>query len=155
MSNPVQPPVTFWSTMGSIWSSIVSWPIWSHVIAPGLVAALVTTVLYLWIQRPRADLQMIRINQTVEVAKWLARAKNDEDPAGQEAMKYWEPRHIVLVTNYGDGTAYDVKFSGTDCRPRVWVRDTGTQEAEDTPVVVGLPMTGSAHSRRATSGAWL
>lgn len=140
MSNPAQPPVTFWSTMGSIWSSIVSWPIWSHVIAPGLVAALVTTVLYLWMQRPRADLQMIRINQTIEVAKWLARAENDEDPAGQEAMKYWKPRHIVLVTNHGDGAAYDVRFAGSDCRPRVYIRDTGQREEGSAEVVAGLPM---------------
>jgi hypothetical protein len=48
----------------------------------GLVAAAVTAGLYVWIQRPRADLRMERINHTVEVAKWLARVEEDIDAQG-------------------------------------------------------------------------
>jgi hypothetical protein len=108
----------------------------STVVGPGVVAAVVTTVLYVWIQRPRADLHMVRINQTVEVAKWLARARTDVD--AEEAMKHWQARDIVLLTNYGDGTAYDIRLSGSHCRPRVWVRDVG--ESQETEVVTKWPM---------------
>jgi hypothetical protein len=112
--------------------------IWSSVVTPGLVAAGVTTLLYVWIQRPRADLQMVRINQTVEVTKWLALARTDID--APQAMKHWDARDTVLVTNYGDGTAYDIKLSGTNCRPRVFVRDMGRQETPDSPVEPAAPM---------------
>jgi hypothetical protein len=110
----------------------------SSVLTPGVVAATVTVLLYVWVQRPRADLQMVRINQTVEVAKWLALARTDRD--AEEAMKHWQARDIVLLTNYGDGTAYDIKLSGSHCRPRVWVRDMGRQEMQDGPVVAAAPM---------------
>jgi hypothetical protein len=110
----------------------------SSVVTPGLVAAAVTAVLYVWILRPRANLHMVRINETVEVAKWLARAKADVD--ADEARKHWQPQDIVLLTNYGDGTAYDIRLSGSNCRPRVWVRDTGHRETEDAPLMVGEPM---------------
>jgi hypothetical protein len=46
----------------------------------------------------------------------------------------------VLLTNYGDGTAYDIKLSGTHCRPRVWVRDMGRQETKGAPVTTAAPM---------------
>jgi hypothetical protein len=108
------------------------------VVTPGLVAAGVTTVLYGWIQRPRANLQMIRINPTVEVAKWLALAEKDHK--AEVAKKHWLAEDFVLLTNYGDGPAYDIKLSGSHCRPRVWVRDTGRQEVDDGPVVPTLPM---------------
>jgi hypothetical protein len=88
--------------------------------APVVVAALVTAL----IQRTRADLQLIKINETEHVADWLARAKTDQDPEAIEAMKHWQPRHIVLLTNHGNGAAYNIKLSGSDCRPRVYVRST-------------------------------
>jgi hypothetical protein len=110
----------------------------SAVVGPGVVAAVVTTVLYVLIQRPRADLHMVRINQTVEVAKWLARARTDVD--ADEHMKHWQARDIVLLTNYGDGTAYDIRLSGSHCRPRVWVRDVGSQETDGDEVVTKWPM---------------
>ena len=90
----------------------------STVGGPGVVAAGVTTALYCVVQRPRADLHMVKINQTVEVAKRLARARTDLD--AEEAIKHWQARDIVLLTNYGDGTAYDIRLSGSHCRPRVW-----------------------------------
>jgi hypothetical protein len=110
----------------------------SSVVTPGIVAAGVTALLYVWIQRPRADLQMVRINQTVEVARWLARARTDVD--ADETMKHWQARDIVLLTNYGDGTAYDIRLSGSNCRPRVWVRDMGESDPESAQVVAKAPM---------------
>jgi len=94
----------------------------SSVLVPGVVAAGVTLLFYWWIQRPRADLQMVKIYETVEVTKWLARAR--KDPDAEEAMKR-QARDIVLLTNYGDGIAFDIKLSGTNCIPRVYVRDVG------------------------------
>lgn len=37
---------------------------------------------------------------------------------------------------------HDIKLSGTNCRPRVRVRDMGRQEAQDAPPVAGVPMWG-------------
>lgn len=80
---------------------------------------------------------MVRINQTVIVAERLYRAKQDKD--AEQAL--WQPLDTVLLTNYGDGTAYDIKLSGnSNCRPRVWVADVGQQETDDTPPVVKWPM---------------
>jgi hypothetical protein len=81
---------------------------------------------------------MVKINPTVEVLKLLARADTDTDKKAEEAKKQWQPLHIVLLTNYGDGTAYDIRLSGSDCKPRVWVRDEG--ETEGDKVVAKLPM---------------
>jgi hypothetical protein len=114
---------------------------WSSVAAPGVVSASVTALIYVWLQRPRAHLEMLRINQTEEVAKWLVRAEGDKDPDAVEAKKLWQPRDIVLLRNSGDGTAYDIRFSGdSNCRPRVWVRNVGHRDTEDAPVVAGMPM---------------
>jgi hypothetical protein len=112
----------------------------SSVVTPGVVAAGVTAVLYGWIQRPRADLRMVRINQTEAVAERLFRAKQDKDAA----QALWQAHDTVLLTNYGDGTAYDIKLSGSDCRPRVWVADVGREEWQGegtgTKVVADAPM---------------
>ena len=110
----------------SSWLSVVAHP-WSSVVTPGVVAALVTAL----IQRKPADLQMIKINETKHVADWLARAETDQDPKAIEAKKHWQPRDIVLVTNYGKGTAYDIRLSGSDCRPRVFFRDTAGRKLEE------------------------
>lgn len=108
----------------------------SSVLVPGVVAASVTALLYWWIQRPRADLDMVKINQTMAVAKLLVRA--EKDPDADDAMKDVDARVIVLLTNYGDGTAHDIRLKGTNCSPRVWVRDVG--ETEGAEVVAGVPM---------------
>jgi hypothetical protein len=130
--------------LGSWWADDVWSPIVNHwlpsVVAPGLVAALVTVALFWWIQRARADLQMIKIGQTTEVAKWMERASQDTDQAALDARTYWQPNDIVLLTNYGDGTAYNIKFSGSNCRPRVWTRSTGQKDAEGAEITDGLPM---------------
>ena len=88
-----------------------------------------------WIQRPRPYLQMVKIDQTVHVAEWLALAEKDRDE-----KTAWLAEDFVLVTNYGDGPAYDIKLSGSNCRPRVRLRDTGRQEVDDGPVVPTLPI---------------
>ena len=59
---------------------------------------------------------------TVRVAEWLALAEKDRDE-----KTAWLAEDFVLVTNYGDGPAYDIKLSGSNCRPRVRLRDTGRQ----------------------------
>jgi hypothetical protein len=55
-------------------------------------------------------------------------------------MKHWQALDTVLLTNYGDGTGYDIRLSGSHCRPRVWVADMGRQETQDTPPVATAPM---------------
>lgn len=114
------------SVVPHFWSPLVAHP-WSSVATPGLVAGLVTAFL----QRKPADLQMIKINETKHVADWLARAETDKDPKAIESKTHWQPRDIVLLTNYGKGTAYDIRLSGSDCRPRVFVRDTAGRKLED------------------------
>lgn len=114
------------SVVPHFWSSLAAHP-WSSVVTPGVVAALVTGL----IQSKPADLQMIKINETKHVADWLARAETDKDPKAIEAKKHWQPRDIVLVTNFGKGAAYDIRLSGSDCRPRVFFRDTAGRKLEE------------------------
>ena len=84
---------------------------------------------------------MIKINETKHVADWLARAETDKDPKAIEAKKHWQPRDIVLLTNCGKGTAYDIRLSGSDCRPRVFFRDTAGRKLGDAAEpVAAVPM---------------
>lgn len=116
-----------WSSIADHhWSSIVEHILLS-VVTPGLVAALVTAV----IQHKRPDLQMIKIDQTKAVADWLARADTDKTPEAIKAKTHWRPGDIVLLTNYGKATAYDIRVSGENCRPRVFFRDTALRKLED------------------------
>ncbi|HUO36753.1 MAG TPA: hypothetical protein VMU34_02385 [Mycobacterium sp.] len=103
----------------------------SSIIGPGVVAALVSVLATLWLVRPRPNLQMVKIHPTKHVADWLARAETDEDPEAAEAMKNWQPRDIVLLTNYGDGTAYDVRLAGNNCRPRMPVVNMWRADLQD------------------------
>jgi hypothetical protein len=122
------------------------------VVTPGAVAAVVTAL----IQRKRADLQLIKINETRSVADWLARASTDPDPEAKKAMQNWQPRDIVLLTNCGNGTAYDIRLSGSDCRPRVWVLDTASRAVEENgpgPAAV-LPMWSSRYPALEPGGKW-
>ncbi len=95
----------------------------SSVLTPGVVAAGVTLATNWWLLRPRADLRMAVGTQTVEDADRLLRA-NDGSASWGDHLN-WLPTAFVRLTNYGDGTAYDVRLSGTNCRPRVWVGDEG------------------------------
>jgi hypothetical protein len=97
--------------------------IWSGLVGPGVVAAAVTLAFNWWIQRPRTDLRMIRSGFTVTDLERLKRAK---EKASDTALQ-WQPWHVVRLTNYGDGTGYDIKLTGTNCRPRVWVDDGGIE----------------------------
>jgi len=56
----------------------------------------------------------------------IERAK-DESP---ENVRQRTPSHVVRLTNYGDGTAHDVRLKGQECRPRVWVGDAGKMDQE-------------------------
>lgn len=105
----------------SVWQSVFT------VLASGVFAALVTFGLNWWLTRLRADLRMIRSGSTAEDVERLIRAR----PNATEAAKQWQLWHVVRLTNYGDGTAYDLKLTGTDCRPRVWVADTAIEQTGD------------------------
>lgn len=108
------------------------------VLTSGVVAAVVTLAAHYWLQRPRADLRMARINWTLAVAERLYRAKQDID--AERAQQHWQLRHVVLLTNYGDGPAYDIRLSGERCRPRAWIADAGQQQTAEEPPVVKWPM---------------
>lgn len=51
---------------------------------------------------------------------------------------------FVQLTNYGNGTAFDVRLTGTNCAPRVWAGDTpvGAEPQSDPDAVpsIGVPM---------------
>lgn len=98
----------------------MSW--WSSAFAPGVIAAGVTLAANWWLQRPRADLRMVRTYESAEDLERLLRA-NDGSPQWQTSLPM--PTYCVRLANYGDGTAFDVKLSGEECQPRVWVGDTG------------------------------
>lgn len=87
---------------------------------------------------------MVKIHPTKYVADWLARAQTDQDAEGIAGMKNWEAADIVLLTNYGNGTAHDIRLAGTNCRPRVFVRDTAglkpEEDDDDNKAVGALPM---------------
>jgi hypothetical protein len=60
----------------------------------------------------------------------------------------WDGRELfpefVRLTNYGNGTAFDIRLAGTHCLPRVWVGDVptsiGTLEETDPAPEIGVPM---------------
>ncbi|AYE95711.1 hypothetical protein C0J29_13760 [Mycobacterium paragordonae] len=104
---------------------------WSAVVTGGSVAALVTFGLNMWLTRPRADLRMASIGHTIDLAERMYRAQTDGDTA--RFRPHWDQRGVVRLTNYGDGTAFDIRLSGSDCRPRVWLADMGNQQMH-TPI---------------------
>lgn len=111
--------------------------IWSSVLTPGLIGAIVTAVVYTWVQRPRADLRLQMVGLTATDLERLSRAKTEGN--AHEAQKHWGIPHAIRLTNYGDGAAYDIQLAGTGCRPRVWIDDLGGQD-NDGPPYVGWPM---------------
>lgn len=138
MSGNPSPPN--WSSVIAPWSSWVAAHL-SSIVVPGVVSASVTVLLYVWIQRARPHLKMVRIHRTKHVAEWLKAAEADTSPEAVTAATYWQPEYIVLLRNYGDGTAYNIKVSGnTSCRPRVPILTTGEQGVADSMVVAGMPM---------------
>jgi hypothetical protein len=109
--------------------------VWTSVVTPGLVAAAVTFTANWWL-RPRASLRTIRSGFTYDDLDRIERAKNPNVPDQQHRS----PWHIVRLTNFGDGTAYDVELSGKNCRPRVWIADSGKKQNEATDPEVAWPM---------------
>jgi hypothetical protein len=106
------------------------------VLTSGVVAALVTFAGNWWFLRPRAALRMVRSGQTFEDADRLRRARK----GAQEQELVRTPWHLVRLTNYGDGAAYDIELDGKNCRPRVWVADTAMSQTQDDPLEVAAPM---------------
>jgi hypothetical protein len=105
--------------------------IWFSVLTPGLIGAGVTALVYTWVQRPRADVRLQSVGLTVIDLERLQRAKTNGQAA--EAQKHWGVPHCVRLSNYGDGAAYDIELTGTECRPRVWIDDLGAQDGDDEP----------------------
>lgn len=114
----------------------MSW--WSSILTPGLVAAGVTVLTNWWLQRPRADLHMIVGSQSLEDADRLLRANNGD--TNMINHPHWLPLCFVRLTNYGDGTAHNIKLRGERCRPRVWVGDSGVVPIQGKPPEIHYPM---------------
>jgi hypothetical protein len=109
------------------------------VLLSGVFAALVSFAANWWFLRPRAALRIVRSGQTLEDADRLFRARQPANPQ-QKPELVRTPWHHVRVTNYGDGPAYDIELDGKNCRPRVWVADTGMSQTQDDPPEMRWPM---------------
>lgn len=77
---------------------------------------------------------------TVDDAVQLWRANNRKyNMHGRSLMP-----EFVRLTNHGNGTAFDIKLEGDNCRPRVFVGyapySVGTLEATDPEPEIGVPM---------------
>jgi hypothetical protein len=110
--------------------------VWTSVATSGVIAAAVTFAANWWVLRSRARLRMVRSGFTLDDADRLHRAKNPNTPEEQTRT----PWHVVRLTNYGDGTAYDIELTGRNCRPRLWVADTGQAEWEGNAPELKWPM---------------
>jgi hypothetical protein len=115
-------------------------PSWLWLLLPPLLAAILSGLGVAWVQHPRPRLRMAVGALTVEdqVRLWRANKK-----------KYnWHGRELfpefVRLTNYGNGTAFDIQLTGTHCLPRAWVGDaptsTGTMDETDPAPEIGVPM---------------
>jgi hypothetical protein len=77
---------------------------------------------------------------TVEdnVHLWLANKKSN-NWVGHDLLP-----EFVRLTNYGNGTAFDIRLAGRHCLPRVWIGDAPTSqsglEGADPEPTVGAPM---------------
>jgi hypothetical protein len=112
---------------------------WTSILTPGVIAAAVTVLTNWWVQRPRADLRMVVGSQTIEDADRLLRANNGDTNMANHP--HWLPLCFVRLTNYGDGTAHNIRLSGGErCRPRVWVGDSGVVPIQGKPPKVHYPM---------------
>lgn len=89
--------------------------IWTSLVTPGVVAAAVTLLANWWLLRARASLRMSPSGQTVEDLERLGRAQYRVPE--EERSRF--VTQVVRLTNYGDGTAYDIELTGRNCRPRV------------------------------------
>ncbi|UGT94868.1 hypothetical protein KN246_15875 [Mycobacterium intracellulare] len=107
------------------------------ILTSGSVAALVTLAGNWWVLRPRAALRIVRSGQTFEDADRLRRARKNAQEHEELVRMPW---HVVRLTNYGDGVAYDIELDGKNCRPRAWVADTAVSQTEADPLEVAWPM---------------
>lgn len=94
---------------------------WSAVITGGSVAALVTLGANLWLLRPRPDVRLIGSGPDVDDAERILRANDGQ--SNWINHQHWHPGGWVKMVNYGDGTAHDIKLTGDECQPYVWVGD--------------------------------
>ena len=88
-------------------------------------------------QRPTPDLRMVVVRPTRDDHDRLLRA-NDGD-TNMINHPHWLPVCFVRLTNYGDGTAHDIKLAGDRCRPRVWLADSGVVPNQGKPPEVHYP----------------
>jgi hypothetical protein len=85
----------------------------------------------------RADLRIAAGSMTVEDHERLLRGNKRGSNFSYHPFVHPD---AVRLTNYGNGTAYDIQFKGTHCRPRVWVGDAFKHPMEGQLVEVGPPM---------------
>ena len=114
----------------------MSW--WASILTPILVAAGVTVLTNWWLQRPHADLHMVVGAQSLEDADRLLRANKGD--TNWSNHPHWLPLCFIRLTNYGDGTAHNIKLTGERCRPRVWVGDSGVVPIQGQPPEVAYPL---------------
>jgi hypothetical protein len=110
------------------------------LLLPPLGAAILSGVGVAWLQQHRPRLRMEVGALTVEdhVRLWRANKQRNN----------WHGRDLlpefVRLTNYGNGTAFDVRLIGRHCLPRVWVGDAPTSsgglEQTDPEPTIGVPM---------------
>jgi len=110
---------------------------WMTALPPAAIGALLGAVAVWWMQHPRADLRIAAGSMTVEDYERLLRGNIRSGDFSQHPFPHPD---AVLLTNYGNGTAYDIQFKGTHCRPRVWVGDAFKHPLEGQLVEVGPPM---------------
>jgi hypothetical protein len=110
------------------------------LLLPPVLAAILSGLGVAWVQHPRPRLRMAVGALTVEDAVRLWRAnKRKNNWAGQDLLP-----EFVRLTNYGNGTAFDIQLVGRDCLPRVWVNDAPSSqsgmEGTDPEPTIGFPM---------------
>lgn len=110
---------------------------WLTALPPVAIGALLGAVAAWWLQHPRADLRIAAGSMTVEDYERLLRGNTRSSNFSHHPFAHPD---AVRLTNYGNGTAYDIQFKGTHCRPRVWVGDAFEHPLEGQLVEVGPPM---------------
>lgn len=122
------------------WDSADMHASWTWVFLPPVVSAVLAALFTAWLQLPRARIRLVRGALTVEDSERLWRGnRKKHNWAGHSLMP-----QFMRMTNYGNGTAFDVRLAGRHCEPWIWAGDapssTGTLDEVDPPPELGLPI---------------
>ncbi|KXP08739.1 hypothetical protein [Tsukamurella pseudospumae] len=110
-------------------------PTWATILTSGATGALVTVLVNRFVVGPRPDLRLSPSTALVDDLERITR-KNEGDFTGVT----WMPLGWLSLTNYGDGTAHDVRLAGMRCRPRVSIGDSGTKPYAGQAVETDQPL---------------